>query len=46
MREISVPASYLVEPGDNLTDDLFRNEASWPDEAGLKRKVNGIWTPV
>ena len=46
MREISVPASYLVEPGDNVTDDLFRNEASWPDEVGLKRKVNGIWIPV
>ena len=46
MREISVPASYLVEPGDNITDDLFRNEARWPDEVGLERKVNGIWGPV
>ena len=23
MREFSVPASYLVEPGDNVTDDVF-----------------------
>src|SRR5690348_9750725 len=46
MREFSVPASYLVEPGDNVTDDLFRNESKWPDQVGLKRKVNGTWTPV
>ena len=31
MREFSVPASYLVEPGDNITDDLFRNDDKWPD---------------
>ncbi len=46
MREFSVPASYFVEPGDNVTDDLFRNDDKWPDEVGLKRKVNGTWAPV
>ncbi|HEX5303112.1 MAG TPA: AMP-dependent synthetase/ligase [Streptosporangiaceae bacterium] len=46
MREFSVPASYLVEPGVNVTDDLFRNECKWPEQVGLKRKVNGTWTPV
>jgi long-chain acyl-CoA synthetase len=46
MQEFSVPASYVVKPDDNMTDDLFRNEGEWPDEVGLKRKVNGTWTPV
>jgi len=46
MQEFSVPASYVVKPDDNITDDLFRNEEKWPGEVGLKRKTNGIWTPV
>ena len=46
MQEFSVPASYVVKPDDNVTDDLFRNEEKWPDEVGLKRKANGTWTPV
>ena len=46
MREFSLPASYFVEPDDNVTDDLFRNDDKWPDEVGLKRKVNGFWAPV
>jgi long-chain acyl-CoA synthetase len=46
MQEFSVPASYVVKPDDNITDDLFRNEEKWPDEVGLKRKANGAWTPV
>jgi long-chain acyl-CoA synthetase len=46
MQEFSVPTSYVVKPDDNITDDLFRNEEEWPGEAGLERKVNGIWTPV
>jgi len=46
MQEFSVPASYVVKPDDNITDDLFRNEEKWPDEVGLKRKANGTWTPV
>ena len=46
MQEFSVPASYVVKPDDNITDDLFGNEEKWPDEVGLKRKANGTWTPV
>ncbi len=46
MREFSLPASYFVEPDNNVTDDLFRNDDKWPDEVGLKRKVNGFWAPV
>jgi len=46
MQEFSVPASYVVKPDDNITDDLFGNEEKWPGEVGLKRKANGIWTPV
>jgi len=46
MQEFSVPASYVVKPDDNITDDLFRNEENWPDEIGLKRKANGTWMPV
>ena len=46
MQEFTVPAAYIAGPDDNVTDDVFANEAKWPDEAGLKRKVNGAWTPV
>ena len=46
MQEFSVPAAYIVGPDDNVTDDVFTNEEKWPDEIGLKRKVDGIWTPV
>ena len=46
MQEFSVPAAYIVGPDDNVTDDVFTNEEKWPDEIGLKRKVNGTWTPV
>jgi long-chain acyl-CoA synthetase len=46
MQEFSVPAAYITGPDDRVTDDLFANEEKWPDEVGLKRKVNGIWTPV
>jgi long-subunit acyl-CoA synthetase (AMP-forming) len=46
MQEFSVPASYVVKPDDNITDDLFRNEEKWPDQVGLIRKANGTWTPV
>jgi len=46
MQEFSVPAVYVAGPDDNVTDDLFANEQKWPDEAGLKRKVDGTWTPV
>ena len=46
MQEFSVPAAYIPGPDDTVTDDVFTNEEKWPDEIGLKRKVNGTWTPV
>jgi len=46
MQEMSVPVAYLVKPDDNVTDDVFTNAQNWPDEVGLKRKVDGTWTPV
>jgi long-chain acyl-CoA synthetase len=46
MREFSVPVAYVVQPADNVTDDIFTNAANWPGTVGLKRKVNGTWTPV
>jgi long-chain acyl-CoA synthetase len=46
MREISVPAAYVIQPDDNVTDDLFTNAERWPGAAGLKRKLDGNWTPV
>jgi len=46
MRELTAPVSYVVRPDDNVTDDVFTNEENWPGEAGLKRKVDGTWTPV
>ena len=39
MQEFSVPAAYVAGPDDNVTDDVFTNEAKWPDEAGLKRML-------
>jgi hypothetical protein len=44
VQEFSVPAAYIVGPDDNVTDDVFTNEEKWPDEIGLKRKVDGTWT--
>jgi long-chain acyl-CoA synthetase len=46
MQEISVPAAYVVKPDDNVTDDVFAHAQNWPGAVGLKRKVNGTWTPV
>jgi long-chain acyl-CoA synthetase len=46
MEEISVPVAYVVKPDDNITDDVFTNAQDWPDSVGLKRKLNGTWTPV
>jgi len=46
MQEFSVPVEYAVKPGDNVTDDVFTNAERWPDTVGLKRLVNGTWTPV
>jgi long-chain acyl-CoA synthetase len=46
MQEFSVPVAYVVQPDDNITDDVFRNAESWPDAVGLKRRTDGSWTPV
>ena len=46
MQEFSVPVAYIVKPDDNISDDIFTHEEKWPDSVGLRRKVNGIWTPV
>ena len=46
MRECSMPVAYAVKPGDNITDDVFTNAERWPGTVGLKRRVNGTWTPV
>jgi long-chain acyl-CoA synthetase len=46
MRETSEPAAYIVQPDDNVTDDLFTNAERWPDEVGLKHQLDGNWTPV
>jgi len=46
MQEFSVPAAYVVQPDDNITDDIVTNAQNWPDTVGLKHRVNGIWTSV
>jgi long-chain acyl-CoA synthetase len=46
MREISVPACYVVAPDDNITDDIFEHAQNAPDTVGFRRKVNGAWVPV
>ena len=46
MQEFSVPVAYIVKPDDNISDDIFTHEEKWPDAVGLRRKVNGNWTPV
>ncbi len=46
MQELSVPTAYVVKPDDNITEDVFTNARDWPDTVGLKRLVNGAWTPV
>ena len=28
-----MPAAYVAGPDDNVTDDVFTDEAKWPDEA-------------
>ena len=46
MQSISVPAEYVVQPRDNVTDDLFAHEREFPDSVGLKRRDSGTWVPV
>ena len=46
MQEFSVPAAYLVQPDDNITDDIVTNAENHPGDVGLRVKVNGTWAPV
>jgi long-chain acyl-CoA synthetase len=46
MHEFSVPVAYVVEPGDNVTDDVAANMERGPDSVGLRRIVNDSWAPV
>ena len=46
MQEFTVPVAYPVQPGDNVTDDVFTYAQSRPSEAGLKIRADGTWSPV
>ncbi len=46
MQEFSVPVAYVVQPDDNITDDVFGNAQDWPDTVGLKRRTSVGWMPV
>ncbi len=46
MLEYSVPIAYVVKPNDNVTQDVFNHARDWPDQVGLKRRVDGNWIPV
>jgi long-chain acyl-CoA synthetase len=46
MQEFSTPVDYAVKPRDSVTDDVFTNAENWPGTVGLKRRMNGTWTPV
>jgi long-chain acyl-CoA synthetase len=46
MQELSAPAAYVLQPDDNITDDVIANARHWPDSVGLKTRVNGTWAPV
>ena len=46
MREYSVAIAYRVQPDDNVTQDVFGHAEQDPDGVGLKRKVDGDWSPV
>jgi len=46
MDEFSVAAAYEVRPEDNITDDIGANVRRGPDSVGLRRVLNGTWSPV
>ncbi|MDR7309947.1 long-chain acyl-CoA synthetase [Nocardioides luteus] len=47
MREFSTPATYVVPPTGNLSDDVVRNAAEAPDTAVLSRPgADGGWVDV
>lgn len=46
MQEISVPVSYVVNPDDNITDDVFEHAQDMPDTVGFRHQVNGTWAAL
>ena len=46
MLECSAAAAYIVNPDDNITDDVFFNAENWPDAVGLRRRTSDGWAPV
>jgi long-chain acyl-CoA synthetase len=46
VRELSVPPTASVGPGDALTDMVATNAAEHPDEVGLRRQQAGQWVDV
>ena len=46
MQEASAPAAYIMQPYDNITDDVFTNAGNWPDAVGLRRREKDGWVPV
>lgn len=46
MREFSTPATYVVPPTGNLSDDVVRNAAEAPDVAILSRPGPDGWVDV
>jgi long-chain acyl-CoA synthetase len=46
MHEFSVSMAYVVQPTDNITDDVAANVQRRPDSVGLRRLLNDTWVPV
>jgi long-chain acyl-CoA synthetase len=46
MHEFSVPANYVADLQENLTDDVFDHAERWPDHPGFSRRVADHWVPV
>src|SRR3954471_7947309 len=46
VREFSVPAKVTVAKEANLTDAVFDNAASHPDNVAFRRKVDDEWQPI
>ncbi|HEU0190903.1 MAG TPA: long-chain fatty acid--CoA ligase [Mycobacterium sp.] len=46
MRELSAPAPFTVDDGDNAVSIVFEHERDNPDLVIYQRLVNGAWTDV
>ncbi len=46
MREFTVPATYTVPDGANLTDAVWEHAETHPDSVVFSRRVDGAWTDV